>query len=177
MWTVQRQERKKPKKQLTTLHFDMLVLKFDSLPEYLTYFFWVGQDFSWGKRETTLLYLFFKELNFSFLENHFTDITILDPYISPSSVALILREFFLSLYYYILTLPLPSTKHYLVLLQEALLPPEPLYSAILLNYIKLSCCKGFAGSSAIKNLPVNTGNSGSVPGLGRCPGERNGNPL
>ena len=28
MWTVQRQERKKPKKQLTTLHFDMLVLKF-----------------------------------------------------------------------------------------------------------------------------------------------------
>ena len=97
---------------------------------------------------------------------HYNGITVLDPYIPPSSVALILRHFFLSLYYYTPTLPLPSTKPYLVLFQEALLPPEPLYSAILLNYIKLPCCKGFAGSSAIKNLPVNTGNMGSVPGLG-----------
>ena len=64
MWTVQRQELRRPKKQLTTLHFDMLVLEFGSLPADLTYFFWVGQDFSWGKRETTLLYLFFKELKF-----------------------------------------------------------------------------------------------------------------
>ena len=72
---------------------------------------------------------------------------------------------------------MPSTKHYLVLLQEALLPPEPLHSVILLNYIKLSCCKGFAGSSAVKNLPVSTGNMGSVPGLGRPPGEGNGNTL
>ena len=39
---------------------------------------------------------------------------------------------------------------------------------------------GFPGGSAVKNLPVNTGdarNSGSIPGLGRCPGEGYGNPL
>ena len=36
-----------------------------------------------------------------------------------------------------------------------------------------SCC----GGSVVKNLPVNAGNAGSIPGLGRSPGERNGNPL
>ena len=45
MWTVQRQELRRPKKQFTTLHFDMLVLEFGSLPADLTYFFWVDQDF------------------------------------------------------------------------------------------------------------------------------------
>ena len=29
----------------------------------------------------------------------------------------------------------------------------------------------------IKNLPANTGNAGSIPGLGRSPGEGNGYPL
>ena len=29
----------------------------------------------------------------------------------------------------------------------------------------------------VKNLLVNVGVAGSVPGLGRCPGEGNGNPL
>ena len=29
----------------------------------------------------------------------------------------------------------------------------------------------------VKNLPVNTGDMGSIPGVGRCPGEGNGNPL
>ena len=29
----------------------------------------------------------------------------------------------------------------------------------------------------IKNLPANAGDTGSVPGLGRSPGEGNGNPL
>ena len=36
---------------------------------------------------------------------------------------------------------------------------------------------GFPGSLAIKNLPANVGDAGSVPGLGRCPGEGNDNPL
>ena len=36
---------------------------------------------------------------------------------------------------------------------------------------------GFCGSLVIKNLPTNEGNAGSVPGLGRCPGEGNDNPL
>ena len=29
----------------------------------------------------------------------------------------------------------------------------------------------------VKNLPANTGDMGSIPGLGRSPGEENGNPL
>ena len=29
----------------------------------------------------------------------------------------------------------------------------------------------------IKNLPANAGDTGSIPGLGRSPGEGNGNPL
>ena len=33
------------------------------------------------------------------------------------------------------------------------------------------------GSSLVKNLPANAGDTGSVPGLGRSPGEGNGNPL
>ena len=39
---------------------------------------------------------------------------------------------------------------------------------------------GFSGGSVVKNLPANagdTGNIGSVPGLGRSPGEGNGRPL
>ena len=40
--------------------------------------------------------------------------------------------------------------------------------------------KGFPGGSVVKNLPANAGDAGdvgSVPGLGRSLGERNGNPL
>ena len=36
---------------------------------------------------------------------------------------------------------------------------------------------GFPGSSVIKNLPANAEVKGSIPGLGRSPGEGNGNPL
>ena len=36
---------------------------------------------------------------------------------------------------------------------------------------------GFPGGSVIKNLPANTGDAGSFPGLGRYPGGRNGNLL
>ena len=39
---------------------------------------------------------------------------------------------------------------------------------------------GFPGSSVVKNLSANagkTGDIGLIPGLGRCPGEGNGNPL
>ena len=36
---------------------------------------------------------------------------------------------------------------------------------------------GFPGGSVIKNLPANAGDTGSVLGLGRTPGEGNGNPL
>ena len=37
--------------------------------------------------------------------------------------------------------------------------------------------QGFPGGSGAKNLPANAGDSGSIPGSGRFPGEGNGNPL
>ena len=37
--------------------------------------------------------------------------------------------------------------------------------------------EGFPGGSVIKNLAANTGDTGLIPGLGRSPGEGNGNPL
>ena len=39
---------------------------------------------------------------------------------------------------------------------------------------------GFSGGSGVKNLPANAGDAedtDSIPGLGRSPGEGNGNPL
>ena len=36
---------------------------------------------------------------------------------------------------------------------------------------------GFPGGSVVKNPPANTGDTGSIPGLGRSPGEGNGNPI
>ena len=36
---------------------------------------------------------------------------------------------------------------------------------------------GFPGDSVVKNPPANTGDAGLIPGLGRSPGEGNGNPL
>ena len=36
---------------------------------------------------------------------------------------------------------------------------------------------GFPGSSAVKNLPTNTGDEGLIPGSERFPGEGNGNLL
>ena len=39
---------------------------------------------------------------------------------------------------------------------------------------------GFPGGSAVKNPPASAGDAGevgSIPGLGRSPGEGNGNPL
>ena len=37
--------------------------------------------------------------------------------------------------------------------------------------------KGFPGGSVLKLLPANTGNTGSIRGLGRSPGGGNGNPF
>ena len=39
------------------------------------------------------------------------------------------------------------------------------------------CISGFPGGSAVKNLPANAGDTGSIPGLGRSPGEGNDYPL
>ena len=37
--------------------------------------------------------------------------------------------------------------------------------------------KGFPGGSVVKNPPAKAGDMGSIPGLGRSPGEGNGNSL
>ena len=37
--------------------------------------------------------------------------------------------------------------------------------------------QGFPGGSAVKNLSANAGDTGSIPGSGRSPGEGNGNPI
>ena len=46
-------------------------------------------------------------------------------------------------------------------------------------YFGIHCLvhRGFPGGSAVKNLPANAGDKGSVLGLGRFPGGGNGNPL
>ena len=36
---------------------------------------------------------------------------------------------------------------------------------------------GLLGGLVVKNLPAIAGDVGLIPGLGRCPGEGNGNPL
>ena len=36
---------------------------------------------------------------------------------------------------------------------------------------------GFPAGSVVKKLPADVGDTGSIPGLGRSPGEGNGNPL
>ena len=49
------------------------------------------------------------------------------------------------------------------------------------NCTKLSelllSARGFPGGSAVKNPPANAGDTGLIPGSGRSPVERNGNPL
>ena len=37
--------------------------------------------------------------------------------------------------------------------------------------------EGFPGGSVVKNPPASTGDTGSMPGSGRSPGEGSGNPL
>ena len=37
--------------------------------------------------------------------------------------------------------------------------------------------QGFPGGSVVKNPPANARDAGLIPGLGRSPGEGNGNPL
>ena len=36
---------------------------------------------------------------------------------------------------------------------------------------------GFSGGTEVKNPPAHAGDTGSIPGSGRSPGEGNGNPL
>ena len=49
--------------------------------------------------------------------------------------------------------------------------------AIELNLTELKLWLGFPGGSEVKASAWNAGDPGSIPGSGRSPGERNGNPL
>ena len=51
-----------------------------------------------------------------------------------------------------------------------------LYSCAASLYLPLRLM-GFQSGSMVKNLPANAGISSLIPGLGRSPGEGNGNPL
>ena len=53
-------------------------------------------------------------------------------------------------------------------------------SLFILNSLSIYNIRGFPGGTVVKNQPANAGDLralASVPGLGRCPGEGNGNPL
>ena len=45
---------------------------------------------------------------------------------------------------------------------------------VIYTLVKLS--QGFPGDSVVKDLPANAGDADSIPGSGRSPGVRNGNP-
>ena len=44
-------------------------------------------------------------------------------------------------------------------------------------FICISVMNFSTGGSVVENLPANAGDLGSIPGLGRFPGEGHGNPL
>ena len=46
-----------------------------------------------------------------------------------------------------------------------------------LSYCEIDQDMGFSGALVVKNLPANAVDVVSIPGSGRSPGERNGNPL
>ena len=50
-------------------------------------------------------------------------------------------------------------------------------SNLSISYIMINLNLGFLDGSKVKNPPANAGDVGLIPGLGRCPGEGNGNPL
>ena len=53
--------------------------------------------------------------------------------------------------------------------------PKGILSAQIL--VGLACLAGFPGDSVVKNPSVTAGDVGSIPGSGRSPEGRNGNPL
>ena len=52
-----------------------------------------------------------------------------------------------------------------------------MYLHSLFNPLNKNLSVGFPGSSDGKESDCNSGDPGSIPGLGRSPGEGNGNPL
>ena len=71
--------------------------------------------------------------------------------------------------YLLSTFHLPGTRDNVVIRQTWFLPSWDLSL--------VGQKRGFPGGSVVKYLPANAGDAGSIPGLGRSPGEGNGNPL
>ena len=68
----------------------------------------------------------------------------------------------------------PNLSRHLI---KDLLPGATLISLCLLYYSAVGSKRGFPGGVVVKNPPADAGDAGSIPGLGRSPGEGNGNPL
>ena len=65
----------------------------------------------------------------------------------------------------------------MVLVWRILYKTITMHERFLLKFIVGYLLMGFPGSSLVKNQLANGGDEGSTPGLGRSPGEGNGNPL
>ena len=51
---------------------------------------------------------------------------------------------------------------------------NPVSHPVIINWTIYSIYLGFSGGLVVKSLPANAGDMGSIPGLGRSPGEGNG---
>ena len=54
---------------------------------------------------------------------------------------------------------------------------NPVSHPVVINWTIDSIYLGFPGGLVVKSLPANAGDVGSIPGLGRSPGEGNGKPI
>ena len=76
---------------------------------------------------------------------------------------------------------LPRSNHLISWLQSpfaVFLEPKKRKSVTTSTFSPFICCEvGFPGGSEDKVFAYNAGDPGSIPGLGRSPGEGNGNPL
>ena len=64
-------------------------------------------------------------------------------------------------------------------IKHVLFQKKAVVAILISNHIdfRIKITRGFPGSQEAKNPPANAGDMGSIPGSGRHPGERNGNPL
>ena len=65
----------------------------------------------------------------------------------------------------------------LVIMTSTSLCTNGSFKGIFLKLKNLYVVMGFPDGSTVKNPPANSGDMGSIPRLGRCPGEGSGNPL
>ena len=65
----------------------------------------------------------------------------------------------------------------LVIMTSTSLCTNGSFKGIFLKLKNLYVVMGLPGGSTVKNPPANSGDMSSIPGLGRSPGEGNGNPL